>query len=70
MTEYVVASVEQSWELVIRVSKVFEAILPQAHVFEAAEAFFIGLDPVRRTERHQQKDPADIRDQGTDNKRI
>jgi hypothetical protein len=50
MAEYVVTSIEKSWELIIRICEVFEAIFPQPHVFEAAERFFIALNPVRRTE--------------------
>lgn len=60
MTEDVVAAVEQPRKLIIRIRKVFEAILPQSHVLEAAERFFVALDPVRRRERHQQEHPADV----------
>jgi hypothetical protein len=37
MAEDVMAPVEEPRELVVRISKVFEAILPQSHVLEAAE---------------------------------
>lgn len=70
MTEDVVASVEQSRELVVRIGEVFEAILPQSHVLEAAERFVVALDPVRRRERHQEEDSANVRDEGADNQRI
>jgi hypothetical protein len=37
MTEDVVAAVKESRELVVWICKIFEAVLPQAHVLEAAE---------------------------------
>lgn len=46
MTEDVVTAVEESRELIVRISEVFEAILPQAHVLEAAERFFVAFDPI------------------------
>lgn len=70
MTEDIVTSIEQPRELVIRVGKVFEAILPQSHVLKAAERFFIALDPVRRAERHQQEQPSNVGYQSANNKRI
>ena len=47
MTEDIMASVEQSRELIVRVHEIFEAIFPQSHVFEIAERFLITFDPVR-----------------------
>jgi hypothetical protein len=70
MAEDVVASVEESRKLIIRISEVLEAILPQAHILEAAERFFIAFNPVRRAERHQQEQSADVGQQSTHNKRI
>lgn len=46
MAEYVVTSIEQSRELIVRICKVFEAIFPQSHVLEAAEGFFVAFNPV------------------------
>jgi hypothetical protein len=37
MAEDVMAPVKEPWELVEWISEVFEAILPQSHVLEAAE---------------------------------
>lgn len=70
MTEYVVTAVEQTRELIVRICEVFEAVLPQSHVLEAAERFFVALNPIWGAERHQQKDSADIRNQGTDDERV
>jgi hypothetical protein len=52
MTEYIVAPIEQSWELIVRVGEIFEAILPQPHIFEATERFIVALDPIRRCKCH------------------
>lgn len=46
MTEYIVTSVEQSRELVVRVSEILEAVLPQSHVLEAAERLIVALNPI------------------------
>jgi hypothetical protein len=70
MAEDVVASVEESRELIVWIGEVLEAILPQAHVLEAAERFFVAFDPVRRAERHQQEQTADVGEQSAHNKRI
>lgn len=70
MTEDVVAAVEESRELIIRICEVFEAIFPQPHVLEAAERFIVTLDPIRRAERHQQEDTADVGHESSHNKRI
>lgn len=50
MAENVVATVKQSRELIIWISEIFEAIFPQAHVFEAAEGLIVAFNPVRRAE--------------------
>lgn len=60
MTEDVVTSVEQSRKLIIWVCEIFKAILPQAHVLEAAERLVVAFDPIRRRKGHQQKDSADV----------
>lgn len=52
--EHVVAAVEQVIKLEVRISKVFEAVLPQAHVLEGGERFRVRLHPVRAAERNQQ----------------
>lgn len=70
MAEDVVAAVKQSRDLVVRIREVLKAVLPQSHVFEAAERFFVAFDPIRRAERHQQEEPTDVRYHGTDYKRI
>lgn len=62
MAEDVVTAVEQSRELIIWVREVFEAILPQPHVLEAAEGLIVALDPIRRAERHQQEYPTNVGD--------
>lgn len=50
-TEDVMAAVEQVVELVVRVSEVVEAVLPQAHVFELGESLIEGFDPVGAEKR-------------------
>lgn len=62
-----VASVEGGGELVVRVTEVLKAILPQAHVLETAEGLLVGRDPVRRTEGHQQEHEPDVREDGGEN---
>lgn len=54
MTEYIVATVELLRELIVRIAKVLEAILPQSHVLEFAKRLIVRFDPVRRTEGHHQ----------------
>lgn len=62
VTEDVVTAIEQPRELIIWIREVFEAILPQPHVLEAAEGFIVAFDPIRRAERHQQEHPTNVRD--------
>jgi len=47
MAEYIMASIEQSRELIVRIHEILKAIFPQAHIFEIAERFLITFDPVR-----------------------
>ena len=47
MTEDIMASIEQSRELIVRVHEIFEAIFPQSHIFEIAERFLVTFDPIR-----------------------
>lgn len=60
MTEDVVASVERSRELIVRIHEILETILPQSHVPEAAECAVEAFDPVRRREGEQEEDSTDV----------
>lgn len=60
VAEDVVAAVEGGRELVVRIPELFEAVLPQTHVFELAERFLVRGDPVRGAEGHQQEDPSHV----------
>lgn len=40
------ATVELFVELIVRIPKLFETILPKSHVFEATESFLIRFDPI------------------------
>lgn len=51
--ENVTAAVKFLVKLIRRITKVFEAIFPQAHVFEATESFLVRLNPVRARNRHR-----------------
>lgn len=50
LTENVVASVKVVVELIVRVTEIVKAILPQAHIFEFGKSFIKGLHPVRAAE--------------------
>lgn len=62
LTEYIVASVEFPWELIVRIVKFLEAIFPEAHVFEITERLFVRFDPIWGTECHQQENTAHVCD--------
>lgn len=47
MAEYIMASIKQSRELIVRVHEILKAIFPQSHIFKVAERFLITFDPVR-----------------------
>lgn len=68
MAEHIMTPVEFAGKLVVRIVEVFEAVLPQAHILEAAERLFVRLDPVRRAERNQQNQAADVRGDSAENK--
>lgn len=64
MAEYVVASVESGGELVVRVSKVFEAVLPETHVLEAAEGLLVRRYPIGSAKGHHEKQASDVGEDG------
>lgn len=55
-----VTAIECGGELIVGISEVLKAVLPQSHVLETTEGLFVRGDPIGRTKGHQKEEGADV----------